>query len=187
MLLIAGMIAGPFYVTVSLLEILFRDGFDPTRHAWSQLANGDYGWIHSANLVISGLLVVAGAVGLARATGSRWIGILLSMYGLGMIGSGFFAADPGRGFPEGTPEVVPISAHGTMHFVLGGIGFLGLIGACLLMGRRLGLFSYVTGVVFLIAFVAMAASGGAAWGLLGFTAAVVLASTWLTVTCNHYR
>ncbi|MFC7529734.1 DUF998 domain-containing protein [Actinoplanes sp. GCM10030250] len=195
MLLLAGMVAGPLYVVVSLLEILVRDGFDPTRHAWSMLANGDFGWIHSLNLIVSGLLVAAGAVGLHQKIRSGTPAVLLAIYGLGMVGSGFFAADPGRGFPAGTPEVVPISSHGTLHFALGGIGFLSLVAACLLLGRRLreedrrglALSSYIIGVVFLIGFVAMAASAGSAWGLLGFTGAVILASGWLTVIFAHYR
>ena len=189
-LLTAGILAGPLYVLVSLTEIALRDGFDPARHAWSMLANGPFGWVHSLTLIVSGLLVVAGAAGLSRATKSRWAGRLIGLYGLGMAGAGLFAADPGRGFPAGTPEVVPVSWHGSLHFVLGGIGFLGLVAGCLLLGRLLdgGLaaFSYVTGVVFAVGFVAMAA-GGSAPGLLAFTGAVILASGWLSTICAHYR
>jgi hypothetical membrane protein len=184
----AGMLAGPLYVTVSLIEIAVRDGFDPTRHAWSQLANGPGGWVHSLTLIVSGLLVAAGAVGLERNKG-------LLLYGLGLIGSGVFAADPGRGFPAGAPEVVPVSWHGGLHFLLGGLGFLGLVAACLTLGRRLAgedrrglaIFSYATGALFLTGFVTMAASGGSTAGLLGFTGAVVLASAWLTTIFHHYR
>ena len=35
-----GVVAGPFYVGVSLAQAVTRDGFDLGRHAWSQLANG---------------------------------------------------------------------------------------------------------------------------------------------------
>ncbi|MFI5958595.1 hypothetical protein [Cryptosporangium sp. NPDC051539] len=51
----------------------------------------------------------------------------------------------------------------------------------------LAAFSLVTGVVFLAFFLALAASGGTAWALLGFTVAVVLASAWLSVVSLHYR
>ncbi|WP_203996884.1 DUF998 domain-containing protein [Virgisporangium aurantiacum] len=194
-LLTAGLVGGPLYVVVSLIEVAVRDGFDPSRHAWSMLANGSFGWVHSANLVVSGALVVAGAAGLFRATGSRAAAVLIALYGAGMVGSGIFRADPGRGFPVGTPEVVPVSWHGILHFVVGGIGFLGLFGASQVLGRRLrrenrprlALFSRVTGIVFLVSFVAMAATGGAAWALLAFTGAVILASGWLTVVFAHYR
>jgi hypothetical membrane protein len=194
-LLTAGLVAGPLYVMVSLIEVMVRDDFDPTRHAWSMLANGSFGWVHTANLVVSGALVVAGAAGLSRAVGSRIPAGLLALYGAGMVGAGVFRADPGRGFPAGTPEVVPVSWHGVLHFVVGGIGFLGLFGACQFLGRRLrrenrprmAVFSHVTGVLFLVLFVAMAATGGAAWALLAFTAAVVLASAWLSTIFAHYR
>lgn len=49
-----GIIAGPFYVAVSLAQALTRDGSDLTRHQWSLLANGDLGWIQVANFVVTG-------------------------------------------------------------------------------------------------------------------------------------
>ncbi|MFG1920833.1 DUF998 domain-containing protein [Cryptosporangium sp. NPDC048952] len=170
---VAGAVAGPLYVGVSLVEVVTREGFDQTRHAWSQLANGDLGWIHSANLVVSGLLVILGALGLQR----RWVRIGIALYGAGLVGAGFFTADPGRGFPVGTPETVDVTTHGILHFVCGGIGFVGLVTACFLVRTT---FSRVTGALFGVTFVAMAATGGAAWALLAFTAAVILASAWLS-------
>ncbi|MEV4346369.1 DUF998 domain-containing protein [Actinoplanes sp. NPDC049596] len=169
-------IAGPLYVVVSLIEVVTRDGFDPTRHAWSVLANGEHGWIHTVTLIVSGILTVLGAAALRN----RWIVV----YGLGLIGAGLFRADAGRGFPPGTPETVPVSWHGTLHFVVSGIGFVALVVACL-RSRRHMLFSRITGVAFLVTFVAMAATGGAAWSLLGFTAAVILASCWLSVIATE--
>jgi hypothetical protein len=35
-LLRLGVVAGPLYVAVSLIQALTRDGFDLTRHAWSR-------------------------------------------------------------------------------------------------------------------------------------------------------
>jgi hypothetical protein len=199
-LLAYGVIAGPFYVVVSLAQAFTREGFDPTRHAWSQLANGDLGWIHSANLVVSGLMAVAGAVGLGRALrpgrGGAWAAGLLSVYGLGMVGGGIFAADPGPGFPPGTPETVAISWHGNLHLLLSGIGFTCLVAACFVLASRFAAwrlriqaaFSRVTGVVYLATFVGLAASGGSSAGIVGFTVAVVLAAAWLSmVSLHHYR
>jgi len=34
-------------------QALVRPGFDPTRHAWSLLANGDWGWIQIANVIVT--------------------------------------------------------------------------------------------------------------------------------------
>ena len=65
-LLAAGVVAGPLYVGVSLAQALTRPGFDLTRHPWSALANGDLGWIQVTNLIVTGVLVIAFAVGLRR-------------------------------------------------------------------------------------------------------------------------
>ncbi len=179
-MLLAGVVAGPLYVIVSLIEVLSRDGFDPRRHAWSQLANGDLGWVHSADLIVSGLLVVLGALGWRRALrGRAWA--LLAVYGASMVVAGIFRADPGNGFPAGAPQTVAVSWHGLVHFAAGGIGFPCLVAACFLVARRmLPVFSRVTGTAFGLGFVALLAGGGRAWSLLAFTAAVVLASAWIT-------
>src|SRR5215831_2367349 len=83
-----GVIAGPFYVIVSLAQALTRPGFDLTRHEWSLLANGALGWIQTGNFVLTGLMVVAAAVGFRRALrpapGSVWAPRLLAVYGLNL-------------------------------------------------------------------------------------------------------
>src|SRR5947209_1148079 len=140
-LLICGLIAGPFYIVVGLIQALTRPGFDILRHDLSLLANGDLGWIQITNLVLSGLLVGAFAVGMRRTLsagrGRTWGPILLGIYGLGLIGAGFFIADPAFGFPPGTPaDAHAISWHGLLHFICGGVGFLALIAACFVLGRR---------------------------------------------------
>ncbi|SRR6266566_9158944 len=66
-LLICGLIAGPFYIVVGLIQAFTRPGFDITRHDLSLLANGDLGWIQIANLVVTGLLIVAFAFGVRQA------------------------------------------------------------------------------------------------------------------------
>src|SRR5829696_5839301 len=96
-LLACGVAAGPLYVVVGAIEAFAREGFDPTRHDLSLLANGKWGWIHVALLVTSGLLTVLGAVGMRRALGGRggtWGPLLLGVYGVGLIGAGLFVADP---------------------------------------------------------------------------------------------
>jgi hypothetical protein len=187
---VPAVVAGPLYVVVSLIEVAARDGFDPRRHAWSQLANGDAGWIHVATLIGTGLLVVAGAYGWRAVLGrGAWAPRLLAVYGLSMVAAGVFRADPGRGFPAGAPETAAVSGQGMLHFLAGAIGFPCLVAACLVMARRYraagetgwAAFSTVTGVAFGLAFAALAAGGGAAWSLLAFTAAVILASAWISL------
>jgi Protein of unknown function (DUF998) len=199
-LLTCGAVAGPLYLAVGLTEALTRPGFDLTRHDLSLLSNGDLGWIHITNLILSGLLVVAGALGLRRAllegTGRMWGPLLLGLYGLGLIGAGIFVADPAYGFPIGTPaDAHAISGHGLMHFATGGTGFLGLIAACFVFARRFAalrqrgwpVFSTVTGVVFLAGFLGIASGSGGGWTLFGFWIAVVLAWAWLSALSLHVR
>lgn len=196
-----GVIAGPLYVGVSLIEAFTRAGFDPTRHAWSMLSNGDLGWIHITNFLVSGLMTIAFAVGLRRAlrpgTGSAWAPRLIGAYGLSLIASGLLRADPGKGFPLGTPDGAgPVSWHGTGHFIAGAIGFSCLIAACFVLARRFttegatgwARSSRAVGVLFGSGFVAVATGAGASWSILVFTAAVILICGWqAAVAANHYR
>ena len=47
-----GVIAGPIYVVAVAAQMLTRDGYDPTRHAASQLVNGSLGWIQIATFLV---------------------------------------------------------------------------------------------------------------------------------------
>ena len=60
-----GVIAGPIYVLSVAVQAATRDGYDPTRHAASQLANGDLGWIQIATFLVSGAMTIAAALGAA--------------------------------------------------------------------------------------------------------------------------
>jgi Protein of unknown function (DUF998) len=192
-LLLAGAVAGPLYLVVGLIEAFTRPGFDIRRHDLSLLANGDLGWIHMTDLIVSGMLVVAGAVGMSRALASgpgRLSGpLLVGVYGIGLIGAGFFVADPALGFPPGTPaDAHNVSWHGLMHFVSGGVGFLSLIAGCFVFARRFAAsrergwagYSIITGVVFFLAFAGIAAGSGNGWTILGFWIGVALAFSWIT-------
>ncbi len=193
-LLALGACAGPLYVVVGLLQVVFRDGFDFRRHALSLMSNGDLGWIQIANFMVSGLLVIASAFGIRRALrgspAGTWGPLLLGVYGLGLIGAGLFVADPMDGFPPGTPPGPPVSPswHGPLHFVAGGIGFFALIAGCFVFSRRFALlrepgwalFSLATGLFFLAGFMSIASGSKQPWVVPAFTAAVVLAWIWLT-------
>jgi hypothetical membrane protein len=196
-LLKCGILAGPVYVVVGLLQVLLREGFDIRRHALSLMSNGSLGWIQIATFIVSGALVIAGAVGVRQrllpGRGSTSAPILLAIYGLGLIGAGLFIADPMDGFPPGTPPGPPaaMSWHGPLHFMAGGIGFIGLVGATFVFARRFaGLreygwatFSLATGVLFLAGFGNIASGSRAPWVNLAFTAVVVLSWAWLSAVC----
>jgi hypothetical membrane protein len=196
-----GVVAGPFYVTVSLAQAVTRDGFDLSRHQWSLLANGSLGWIQITNFVVTGLMVVAFAVGLRRslATGpaTRWAPRLIGGYGLSLVAAGVFRADPALGFPTGTPEGPgEVSWHGLTHLAAGAVGFTCLAAACFVLARRyaadgrrgMARWSRVTGVAFLTGFAMVASTGGSVAGNLAFTAAVLAVWTWLSaVALDAYR
>jgi Protein of unknown function (DUF998) len=198
-LLTAGALAGPVYVGVGLAQALLRPGFDITRHDLSLLANGDLGWIQIGNFLISGLLVIAGAMGLRRTLqtgqGRIWGPLLLSGYGLGLIGAGVFAADPAFGFPPGTPaDANSISWPGLLHILTAALGFAALIGSCGVFARRFATqherawatYSSITGAVFLFGFIGVASGSGATWSVFGFWVAVVLAWSWITAISLRY-
>jgi hypothetical membrane protein len=196
--LVYGIIAGPFYVTVSLAQAMTRDGFDLTRHAWSLLSNGDLGWLQIANLLATGAMTAAFAVGLGRALpGQRWAARLIGVYGASLVAAGIFRADPSLGFPVGTPaDAREVSWHGLVHFVASGVGFLSLVVACLLLARGFrgagergwAIATSVVGIAFLAAFVGIATGAGTVATVLGFVTAVILVSGWMSAVAAHlYR
>jgi hypothetical protein len=56
-----GVLAGACHPVVGPAQARTRDGFDLTRHDLSLLTDGPYGWIQSANFILTGLLVIAAA------------------------------------------------------------------------------------------------------------------------------
>jgi uncharacterized membrane protein YhaH (DUF805 family) len=192
-LLTAGAVAGPLYILVGLIQMAIRPGFDITRHALSLLSNGELGWIQIANFLVTGALLVSGAVGLKRTLragrGRVWAPLMLGLYGLGLIGAGIFSADPALGFPPGTPlDNNPISSHGAMHFVVGTFGFIGFIATCFIFARRFkdlhqpgwSIYSLATGVLFLVAFVGIASGSQGAVSLY-FALGVAQGFIWLSL------
>jgi hypothetical protein len=204
LLLTGGVLAGPIYIIVGIAQILTRAGFDITRHPLSFMSLGDLGWIQITNFIVTGLLVIAGAIGMRRVAQAdkrlKRGALLVGIYGLGVVGGGIFVSDPALGFPPGTPDTYPqtMSWHGLLHFIFGQIGFLALIVASFVYARYFAandlrgwaMFSALTGAIFLfaiIASVATSAGDGSVWGLLALYVAVVLAWIWLASLSYHMR
>jgi hypothetical protein len=141
-LLAGGVAAGPVFLAVAAAQALTRDGYDLSRQPLSLLALGDLGWIQIANFVVSGLLALAGAVGMRRALrggrGAAWGPVLVGALGVGLNVAGFFTADPSMGFPAGAPEGAPatMSWHSVLHGVGAMLSFGSLTVACLVFARR---------------------------------------------------
>ncbi|WP_432037094.1 DUF998 domain-containing protein [Streptomyces cucumeris] len=185
----AGIAAGPLFLTAGLAQGLTRDGFDFTRNALSQLSLGTLGWIQITVFLLTGLLVILGAIAIHQALrdepGSTWAPRLLSAFGASFLLAGIFPADPGAGFPAGTPEdrVTSLSAHGTVHMLAGTVGYLALCTAFLVLARHFAtlrqrgwaLTTRLMPVGVLAGFAAATATvaaftAGAALGLLGLSA-----------------
>jgi uncharacterized protein DUF998 len=161
LLLGGALIAGPLFVVASFAQALTREGFDLKRHAISMLLLGDQGWIQMANFELTGVLVLACAVGIMRVLGpgrtAIWGTLLFGGYGLGLIVAGINPPDPGLGFPPGAPSEAPsdMSPHAVLHTVGFFVSFISLIAACFVFARILGRsgshgwarYSFATGVV----------------------------------------
>lgn len=190
-LLRCGMLAGPFYLVVALAQAFVRDGFDFARHPISVLANGPGGWVQTANFVLTGLMVIAAAVGFGRVLGpkSRATTWFLGGYGVAMLVAALFPADPVDGFPPGTPEGFPtsISTTGLIHFIAGSLGFTFLAVSCFFAARALSRrnlsslarLSFLSGLVVVLGFF-----GGMVLplGITGIWIAVVVGWAWLAIT-----
>lgn len=190
-----GVLAGPFYVLVGVIQGLTRPGFNFAKHDLSLLANGSLGWIQIGNLVLSGLMTIAAAVGMRRSPhGTTWGPRLVAGYGVGLVLAGVFTADPMNGFPVGAPPGKPASTswHSLLHIAAGSVGFLCLIAACFVFARQFrrgwAWYSRVTGVLFGVSFLGIASGSGSPAIVLGFSAGVLLAWAWLAATSIHlYR
>ncbi|MDQ0893854.1 DUF998 domain-containing protein [Agromyces ramosus] len=142
-LVAAGVVAGPLFVAVGLAQVFTREGFDLSRHPLSMLALGDAGWVQITNFIVAGVLMLAFAAGVARSLGSgpgrRWAPILFAVYGVGLVLGGAFTADPGLGFPVGTPDGPPTewTFHGGVHAVAAPLAFLSLVAVTFVVAHRL--------------------------------------------------
>ncbi|MGV9565020.1 DUF998 domain-containing protein [Streptomyces sp. NPDC003480] len=128
-----------------MIEGLTRPGFDFTRNAISQLSLGSLGWLQVASFLVTGVLVIAGAVGLrqaigrtaGRTAGGTWAPRLVGVFGASFLLAGVFTADPGAGFPAGTPDgPATLSGHGTVHMLSGTVGYLALCAALFVLARH---------------------------------------------------
>jgi hypothetical membrane protein len=200
-LLAGGVVAGPLFIVVALLQAFTREGFDLRRHPLSLLSNGDLGWIQITNFVVTGLLFLTAAVGMRRVLhpgrGGTWGPLLIGAVGVGMIAAGVFVADPADGFPPGTPPGRPdtLSWHSGLHFLVAGLAYLALIAASFVLARRFaalgrrgwGWYSATTGVVFLVAWLALFAWPEQDAVTLAYAAAALHAHGWVSAIAAHLR
>jgi hypothetical protein len=187
-----GVVAGPFYLIVGLVQALLVPGFDLSRHALSLLLLGELGWIQALNLSLSGLMVLAAAIGFARLIprhANIWAGVFLGLYGVSLVAAAIFPPDPMGGFPVGGTDATTPSMSGLLHLVAGAIGFVSLAVAAVIVGmwfRRIGrrgaaITSWIAAGVIVLAFMGGAALAMVPTGVGLLWLAVVAGWTWLAI------
>lgn len=122
-----GALGAALFVTIFLLDGATRPGYSPTRHTVSALALGPRGWLQRTNFAVCGAAVTAGAVGLLTSGDHRMLGMVLTIFGLGLVAS-VVPMDPMRGYPPGAPDGDPeeFSAAHSLHDGAGAIVFFTL-------------------------------------------------------------
>lgn len=191
-LVIYGAIAGIFYLTLGILLGINRDGFDFTIHPLSLLMLGEDGHWQRANFYLTGLMVIAAAIGILRAmrlSGHRkkaaWP---LLVYGTCLLASGTFPPDGVEGFPPGA-DATGVSLFGTLHLAFGAIGYLALALSAWLMSQwladrkqpQLQRFSRLCAYVIIIGFLLGAALAQFPIGVLALWITVVTGWVWLAI------
>ena len=202
-LLLCGAIAGPLFTVAWILEGSARADYSALRHPISSLAIGEFGWTQAATFIATGLLTLAFAIGLRRALpshgGSTWGPLLIGAIAIGFLGAGLFVTDPLNGYPPGTPNLpLQYSLAGRLHRLFSALFFFGLPLACLVSARRFAkwgdsawtIYSTVTALAFLAAFVLASAAFAQAEGLVGFAGlfqriVVTIGWLWLTLLAVH--
>jgi hypothetical membrane protein len=171
-------------VVVFLIEGATRDWYDPLRQPVSALELGELGWVQQVNFIVTGILMIAGAIGL-RAALQRWGGstsapVLITVAGLGLVGAGIFVMG------------------GDLHIPFSMLFVVGLPAASIVLGRRFAgwgqrrwaWYSIVSGVgclaVSALTFVLFDSVGDLS-GMAGLTqrVAAVIGFAWLTLLSIH--
>lgn len=119
-----GIIAGPLFLFIVLIQDYTRPHYDPRLELISLLSLGDLGWVQIANFALCGMLDICYAAGLRRVlrnrAGGTWAPILIGAYGAGLIVVAACTTDPSMGFPPGAATPNSPTWHGAIH-ALGGL------------------------------------------------------------------
>lgn len=197
-LLICGALVGPLFTIAWFIEGVTRIHYDPMRHPISSLALGEFGWTQIANFLVTGILTLVLAFGLRKAFklegATTWIPTLITIVGIGFLGTGFFATDPLSGYPLGTPAMLlPPTLIGSLHLLFASFIF-GLPIACFLMARLFdeqgernwAIYSKVTAIAFMIVYLLAMAGFLQVPGLVNYAGllqrvSVIIGLAWMTL------
>jgi len=193
-LLACGAAAGPLFIATVLVQDYTRAGVDPREQPLSLLTLGGIGWVQIGAFVAAGLLNIAFAAGISRATPHRRGAQLIGGYGLGLIAAGTFLPDPAHGFPPGTPAgpATGMSLPARLHDIAALVVFGCLVGATAVFARRFAargeriqaLTSAAAGVAVLVLVVVSMDPGRTSEALRG---AVLVGWGWASWLAFHLR
>lgn len=131
LLLGCGVVGAVLFVVTFTIDGATRDGYRATYLPVSALALGSRGWMQTSNFVITGVLMIAAAVGTRLALQVIGGPLLLGLFGISLVASGVFPMDPMCGYPPGTPPGRPtvVSRRNRIHDVFGFLVFGSLAAA----------------------------------------------------------
>jgi hypothetical protein len=191
LLLAGGLVGAVLFVVTFLIDGATRPGYRPLYHPVSALALGSRGWVQSSNFVVTGVLMIAAAVGAREAIDVTFGPALLALFGLALVGSGVFTMDPMRGYPPGTEGGTPavLSRGHKIHDAFGFLVFSSLAATAIEFGRSLDggwkIYSFATGatiVVLILAFVPAWKRDSPLTGLLQ-RLMILIGWTWIALIC----
>jgi hypothetical protein len=199
-LLWGGVVAGPLFILVFIVEGALRKNYNPLRQPVSSLSTGPRGWVQQANFFSSSILLLACAFGLPMALeqygGSLWAPLLIGIYGAGLFGAGVFVTDAGE-TPRGS-KAAARSRAGVLHDISSLFVFASLCAACFVFGRLFAgageagweIYSLATGVLYFCGFILFARGFGGK-GRFVETAGLLqrltisLGAVWLALVALH--
>jgi len=165
-LLGCGVVGAVLFVVIFTIDGATREGYRASYYPISAPALGPRGWVQTSNFVLTGLLMIAAAVGTGLALQVIAGPLLLGLFGLSLVASGVFPMDPMRGYPPETPPGRPavVSRRHQIHDVFGLLVFSSLAAAGIAFALALpfggwALYSLVTSAAVVILFI----SFGLAW------------------------
>jgi len=193
---------GPLFVGTALVAGATRAAYSPRRHPVSALAQGESGWVQTANFFVAGTLTCLFAVGARRALpGMTTLPLLLGGTGFGLLGAGAFVTDPVSGYPPDVPDrMAQRTRTGVAHELFSVPVLLGLPVAAVTHGmqrarrgqRRWAAYCIASAAVSLIGFLGSGAGFGGAkryvnWAGLLQRVGIVTAFGWMSVLALRLR
>lgn len=134
-----GAVGAVLFVLVFTLDGLTRSGYRPLYHPVSALSLGERGRIQVVNFIGCGFLIALGGVGIGWMTVPSVKGVIAAIlvvaFGLALVASGWWAMDPMREYPPGTPAGTPkeTSRAHELHDYAGAVVFGSLPAAGLIL------------------------------------------------------